>query len=90
MWKYIVSAVSFVLGAVGIAGLPDDLKTWSAWIDMIDHAVLWYGLAGAGIVAATGGALWDWRQSQIRNFDMPIRTAIRHVIHTTPHSYQNA
>ena len=84
MWKYIVSAVSFVLGAVGIAGLPDDLKTWSAWIEMIDHAVLWYGLAGAGIVAATGGALWDWRQSRIRNFDMPMPSSMPPSRLTTP------
>lgn len=87
MWKYIVSVVSFVLGAVGIAGLPDDIKTWSVWLDMIDHAVLWYGLAGAGIAATMGGALWDWSRSRIWNFDIPIRDAIIHVANTTDHSY---
>lgn len=90
MRKYITPTVTFAVAVLGLAGLPDDIKTWAEWIGMIDHAALWYGLAGVSLVAAMSMAVWDWPQARVNCFDTPIRDAIRHVIHTTPHSYQTA
>ena len=90
MRKYIVPTIAFAVGVLGLAGLPDDIKTWAEWIGMIDHAALWYGLLGVSLAAAMSMAVWDWRRARVDHFDIPIRDAIRHVIHTTPHSYQTA
>ena len=90
MWKYVLFAIPFAWGALGIAGLPANLKAWAEWVDVIDHAVIWYALAGTSLVAATGAAVRDWRQSRIRHFDIPIRDAINHIAETVPHTYNSS
>ena len=87
MWKYIPCAIPFASAVLGIAGLPAHLKGWAEWIDVIDHVALWYTLAGASLVAAFGMAVWDWRQTRLRYFDIPILDAVNHLIQTEPHSY---
>ena len=59
---------------------------------------LWnYAIVGAGVILAVYAVApkrilrsLTPQRARITNFDTPIRDAIRHVIHTTPHSYQTA
>ena len=90
MWKYVLCAIPFVSGALGVAGLPTHLKGWAEWIDIVDHAVLWYSLAAVGLAAAIGMAVWDWTQARVRYFDIPIRDAINHLAETVPHTYNRS
>ena len=85
-----IPALSFALSAVGLAGLPDDLKTWAEWLDMIDHTLFWYGLAGIAFALTVGMVFRDLWLARVSYFDVPILDAINHLVQTTPHSYQRS
>ena len=53
-----VGTVSAGLGVVGLAGIPEDIKTWAEWLTMIDHDVarwICFGIFLLGWIV-----VWKW------------------------------
>ena len=95
---------SAIMLVYGLPGHLEDGEAWLRGFKMMAGQQaywLWwnYALIGGGVLLATYSLLPErllrWtglsgRATRIRDYDLPIRVAIRHVIHTTPHSYQTA
>ena len=44
-----IAAVSFLLVIIGLAGVPEDLSTWSTWLDNLDEKFVGVSLLLIGI-----------------------------------------
>ena len=83
MWKknFVIGGAGLLLTVVGIAGIPDDLQTWSRWVAMIDHDIVRYLLVSLGL----SGIAFSSRQQIITTArQVPIfRRVFAHSLSTT-------
>jgi len=64
-----------LLAIIGLAGVPDDLKTWAGWLTVVDQDLARWLFVSAAIAILAGPRAWSWARGKFTKARDPAQMA---------------